>query len=478
MFNPIEIDPEMYSGFFLLHLNDHEVDEEYLWQMTQFLMESEKQSLYDLVNAFELQGTSDLLRFMEEVTDLEEGEQLSTSRLIHSYSSEELFDLEMRAKKTDWPPLRSLLTYWRIDLRGLGGWRAILKYYTESKLDEVDFLYPELIASPANFTPSNNPMFGNQGYLQAAPQGIDAKHMWDNDVFGTGVGFMDLEAGWDLNHTEFFGKGIVVHSGENQIAPNLQKHGTAVLGITIGDDNGTDGVGIAPMKNLAQPNNKVRVVSHWREYPQNPDDILDNQVADAILAAFRDMDFGDVLLIEVAWGLAEWPAEKQVDVRDAIRLAVGVGEIIVVEAAGNGSYDLNGYKTFPKGEYIFQRNHPDSEDSGAIMVGASESDSLHNWLPTSNYGSRINCFAWGEDVFTTGYSPNVKGFGGTSAAAAIIAGAAILLQSRYESLYSGQRLSPEKMRYYLSTFGTEQGPVHFDRKIGIMPNLAAIDAKL
>ncbi|MGH9802642.1 MAG: S8 family serine peptidase, partial [Blastocatellia bacterium] len=66
--------------------------------------------------------------------------------------------------------------------------------------------------------------------------------------------------------------------------------------------------------------------------------------------------------------------------------------------------------------------NPDFKESGAIMVGAVG----QNMQPRSNYGSRVNCFALGEDVFST----NVLGgythrFNGTSSASAIVAGVAL-----------------------------------------------------
>ena len=73
----------------------------------------------------------------------------------------------------------------------------------------------------------------------------------------------------------------------------------------------------------------------------------------------------------------------------------------------------------------------------------------------AGYGSRVNCYAWGEEVVTAGwgYFGPMAGanrtytdrFDGTSAAAAIIAGAAILVQ-QMAGASGGPGLRPDQMR--------------------------------
>jgi hypothetical protein len=114
----------------------------------------------------------------------------------------------------------------------------------------------------------------------------------------------------------------------------------------------------------------------------------------------------------------------------------------------------------------------------------------------SNYGLRVNCFAWEDSVYTleidstTGANTNVAGnplttvnFSGTSAASAIIAGAAIVLQGICEQPAPqgiGGRLNPPVMRALLSDFSTgtlsaNSTPANPNAdKIGVMPNLGLI----
>ena len=95
-----------------------------------------------------------------------------------------------------------------------------------------------------------------------------------------------------------------------------------------------------------------------------------------------------------------------------------------------------------------------------------------------------NCYAWGENIVTAGSYPGSSGFAintytgkfnGTSGAAAIIAGAAITVQSIAEANLQ-TRLSPSQMRELLSnaTYGTPSMDGHSIDKIGVMPDLKKI----
>jgi hypothetical protein len=316
--------------------------------------------------------------------------------------------------------------------------------------------------NPANRNPS-------QGYLDAAKNSIDALYAWGfNGGDGAGIGFVDMEQGWDLQHKDL-PAGINLISGINYA---YFRHGTSVLGEVLMVDNvNVGGLGVAPSAN-------GRVVSQWRTAgsasPNN---------ADAILSAVSSMSFGDVLLIEAQEldpaGIAKsfWPAEIADATYDAILLATALG-IVVVEAGANGGHDLGAYKN-SFGKAIFDRNSPDFRDSGAIMVGAASSAVPHTPDDSSNHGNRIDCYAWGQNIYTTdtdatgnlntAYRPD---FGGTSGASAIIAGAAIIVQGLAKA-YPGYRFSPRALRQILKTNGTPSAAPSTDG-IGVMPDLRAI----
>jgi hypothetical protein len=329
----------------------------------------------------------------------------------------------------------------------------------------VETAYVEGGPTPPPVNPSDDPRNGNQHYQDAAPTGIDVRWAW-GFADGTDVGFVDMERGWTLNHEDLAGAGITVLSGVNQ---DFQGHGTAVLGEVVAVDNTIGGVGIAPRAN-------ARVVSQWRTSNNY-------NTADAILSAADHMSAGDVLLLEAqtshpnATGFV--PVEVEQAVFDAISAATSKG-IIVVEAGANGSVDLDNFKD-SNNKAILNRNSSDFRDSGAIMVGAASSSVPHQRLGFSNFGSRIDCYAWGDSIDTcgdgwTGNATNTytSGFGGTSGATPIIAGAALIVQSR--RVKQGEpRYFPDQMRSLLSNakLGTASANPASDR-IGVMPDLKAI----
>src|SRR5205085_1729721 len=129
------------------------------------------------------------------------------------------------------------------------------------------------------------------------------------------------------------------------------------------------------------------------------------------------------------------PMEYYQESFDAIRRATARG-IIVVEAAANGSQDLD--------RSIFGgRFNRALRDSQAILVGASGAgDGMVACFSSSAH--RIDVYAWGGGVVTLGYGDGASapppfnntaiprhytgGFGGTSSASAIVAGAVISVQ--------------------------------------------------
>jgi serine protease len=335
-----------------------------------------------------------------------------------------------------------------------------------SAMPSVETAYVEAgpVDPPVNAV--NDPRFSNQGYLMAAPRGIDAIYAWTQPGGdGLGVLFVDLERGWTLNHEDLLAVSISLISGMNQ---DWFGHGTAVLGEVVAVDNMLGGVGIAPQA-------WAQVVSQWRNGGSY-------NTSAAIASASAVMTRGDILLLEAqttANGFTNIPVEVEQATFDAIRLAIGAG-IVVVEAAGNGGNDLDTY-TNASGEFILNRTHRDFQDSGAIVVGGALSGVPHRRWAGSCFGSRIDCYGWAENIDTAGngYTLNnptiyTSNFGGTSGASAMLAGAAVLVQS-LSFQFRRRRYSPSGLRALLSdpARGTASADPVNDR-IGVMPDLRAI----
>jgi hypothetical protein len=407
--------------------------------------------------------------------------QPPTRRAITCLTPRELLKLEAQAMDGPLAPLHSLTSYWRIDAREL---RQPLKEIAArfSRLDDVEFAYAETaVSEPAAGTP-NNPLNGQQRYLDAAPTGIGARSAWGKPGGrGQGVGLADIEKGWRLDHEDIDRPSALIHittvGGKTLI--NLDRtgayvadHGTAVLGIIAARDNNLGVIGIAPsLRSL-----RVAPIS---------DGTTMVDVGNAVTAASNVMKPGDVLLLEVARGGPnedQWPAEVDDLTFDAIRLATS-GDRIVVEAAGNCKMDLADWRPPANGKRRLVTGTPDP-----VLAISRER------YPESNYGERVNCFAWGEWVTTCWVAepglPDAHyttSFDGTSSAAAIVAGAAVLAQSMNIARRPGEPVQPRRkplgslrMREILSdkNNGTRQLPPSDPKKIGSMPDLKKIKTRV
>lgn len=345
------------------------------------------------------------------------------------------------------------------ELRGWPGVRSV----------DIEIIGPDPLVFP-----NNDPRFANQGYLTAAPNGINAPVAWalpGGD--GQGQRFADVERGWTVNHEDLVAHGATLVNGA--ILDTSRSHGTSVLGEICAVDNTLGCVGIAP--NVASV-----IVSSYNA----------STIPDAIIAAVQNLAFGDTILLEIQTAAQFTPMGdptygpiETVDLNfEAIRLASALG-MIVVEAGGNGTnngglpaLDLDAYSK--SGVQILNPASPDFRDSGAIIVAAATSAAPHTRMPWSTFGARIDCYAWGENVNTT--SSNSGGatdlytgtFSGTSSASPIVVGAALCVQGAFEAS-TGSRLSPGRMRNLLSDPAINTLPSAGEATaMGVMPNLGGI----
>jgi len=323
-------------------------------------------------------------------------------------------------------------------VRALLSWKAVQTAYLEGTP-----------APPPAVNP-NDTRFSRQDYLDPAPLGIDASFAWPRPGGdGEGTRFVDLEQGWGLNHPDLPTAAITQLPGHNRF---YQSHGASVLGILVAVDNTVFHVGIAPKASAS-------IISEWRSSTAY-------NTADAIMVAISELDFGDVLLLETQYLVDHrlWPIEWQLAAREWIETGVSEG-IVVIEAAGNGRNDLD---------------PPAWENSGAVMVGAATATHPHVKTLSSNFGSRIDCYAWGESVDTLSAEPPrfTTNFSGTSSASAIVAGAALIVQGIAKKKF-GRFYWPHELRAILSNpdHGTKSQNHPTDR-IGVMPNLKEIVTRI
>jgi len=349
----------------------------------------------------------------------------------------------------------------------------------------------DMVPAPGDAPPATQDFTARQGYLDAAPGGIDARYAWTvPGGSGAGVRVIDCEWGWRFSHEDLLQNQGGVVAGTSSTDTN---HGTAVLGEISGDRNGLGIIGIAP--------DAVISASSFNDQP----------TAQAIRAAADRLGPGDIILLEIHRPGPRTPNPPQgqlgfiaiewwPDDFAAIRYAVNKG-IVVVEAAGNGFQNLDDpiYSQRPVGFPASWLNpfNVANPSSGAVMVGAgAPPPNTHgqNWGPDrsrldfSNYGARVDAQGWGREVTSTGYGDLQGGmnadlwytdrFSGTSSASPIVVGAIACAQGVLRA--QGRiPLSPARARDLLRSTGSIQQDAPgrpATQRIGNRPNLRQLIA--
>lgn len=340
-----------------------------------------------------------------------------------------------------------------------------------------------------------------QGYLGAAPAGVDAAAAWAlPGGRGAGVHVIDIEGGWDFEHEDLrVNKGGVL-SGVPFPERYWRDHGTAVLGVVAGDANGFGVTGIAPDARASAASHRGR------------------GTAPALYEAAELLAPGDVILVEAhrpgprfdyaprpdqrGYIAVEWWPDDLAVIQHVTRRGV-----IVVEAAGNGAEDLDDPLYDVPGEGFprawvnpFKR----ANDPGSILVGAgapppgTHGRDVHgpdrSRLDFSNHGASVDAQGWGREVTTAGYGDLQEAgehraytdlFSGTSSASPVVVGALACVQGVLRAR-ARPPLTPAQARALLRACGSPQA----DRRdapasktpIGARPDLrkmlAAVEAPL
>jgi hypothetical protein len=355
------------------------------------------------------------------------------------------------------------------------------------------------LAPRAEEPPTVTPDFSShQGYLDAAPAGVDARYAWTRPGGdGAGVRIVDVEGAWRFTHEDLGVNQGGVIGGSTSTDIGWRNHGTAVAGEFSGDANAFGVTGISPAANL-------RTVSIFGPGMGS---------GQAIRQAANALSAGDIILIELhrpgprhnfqerADQLGYIAVEWWPDDFDAILYATSRG-VIVVEAGGNGAENLDdALYSKPGPGFPASWTNPfnrANRDSGAIVVGAgAPPPSTHgrehgpdrSRLDFSNYGALIDAQGWGREVTTCGYGDLQGGagedvwytdqFSGTSSASPIVVGTLASLQGVARN--HGRTLTPAECRAYLRETGSPQqaspsAPVA--QRIGNRPDLRALIANV
>jgi len=304
----------------------------------------------------------------------------------------------------------------------------------------------------------------NELQVLPSPGGVDAVWAW-HVPGGTapGIRIADVENGWDLTHEEVRGSRVTPVSVFGTPPDDFVRHGTSVIGVVIGADDGVGIVGIAPGAEML-------LVSDNRGAGSN--------TAAAILTAAAAAGVDGIVLIEVGAFFpgttgGAVPVELDPAVQRAIRF-VGLFGVTVIEPAGNGAVDLD---SSPALAHLNPAS-PTFVDSRAVVVGAGQPfGELDGWerAPFSSFGARVDCFGPGEFVRAPDAAPDTYlDFRGTSSASAVVAGVAASIQGM-STADAGQALDVVEMRRLLSDpdLGTTIPDDH-QGAVGSMPDLRKI----
>lgn len=246
-----------------------------------------------------------------------------------------------------------------------------------------------------------------------------------NGIDDDGNGYVDDVIGWDFTDAPAFPDGgDYLNPDNNPMDEYPGGHGTPIAGIVSAvTDNLTGIAGIAPGAKLMAL--RAGTSTGFLE---------EDDVAEAILYAVENgckiinMSFGDVVYSHL--------------IKDAVDYGVNNGVIFVASAGNSGNNVLH----FPAGY------------DETIAVGATNID--RSLAPFSNFGSKIEVVAPGQDIISTSNGGEYSYFNGTSFSAPMVSGVLALLWSQ------DVEASSERIRSRLISGCTDLGVPGWDGFFG------------
>lgn len=391
--------------------------------------------------------------------------------------SEEIIEAALEKAKSEGKTLTDWNLYYTIKIESPGHAEELYKELAETGI--VEWIHPIPVPDVGDIGDVPD-MGSSQLYLETETEtgGLNIRAAWIAGITGQGVRIFDGEFNWNTDHVDLPIDSDDIYASSDPIYPrdfNLEderfiNHGTAVAGTLVGMNNGNGITGIAHSATLKLYRTDI---SKW-EMISLVAGMLNSYVHGGSTTEPL-MRYGDIILLEtVSPGprtsavsgcqIAE-PAEEDPTycvpeeayplMFNAIQNVTELG-LVVVEGAGNGGISLDDPEARATQCGLVLCPDLAVEDSGAIMVAASNGLNNNSKPWWSNWGNRINVYAWGYGVATTGYgnhpdSPDDENewytgsFNGTSSAAALVAGAVALAQSYTKELY--KEIIPHKAVY-------------------------------
>lgn len=286
--------------------------------------------------------------------------------------------------------------------------------------------------------------FDNQWYIARCR----IHHAWRQGLSGEGVVIADIDWGFLTTHEDL--KDRITrqcntrHNDDNVSRGNCYHHGTAVLGLAGAESNGKGMAGIAFGASL------------WAIQVGEISGMVDAPFWWAAIDRVSSMDsrgHRKIIILEVET-LDSENIEKIPQIRTVIESAIARGDVVCV-TAGNGHRDAG-----------VDKNNIPFPPTGSILVGATHYDCRENPLAHfSNYGPRVTVYAPGDlrhDLTCSSGADNGyrNEFGGTSGAAAKVAGTIALM------LEANPQLTHCEIKYILRETGS---PIKTD-----IPNIVGV----
>lgn len=282
-------------------------------------------------------------------------------------------------------------------------------------------------------------------------------------VSGNRVVIADVDGGFYLDHQDLAPNVERNHAhnavdGSNDVTAPPQDHGTAVLGLAGAASNGLGIAGVAFSAKLWPVQHTASLGTPLKGQGLPLVNAIDWVTGED--SAGRRV----VINVEAQSNPRHGNIEQIPAVGEAIRQAIAKGLVVCV-AAGNGDVDAG----------LADDGVTPIKPTGSILVGATAFDPAKNPRATapggqsSNWGTRIVVSAPGDcahdvtcgDVSKSDY---INAFGGTSGAAAKVAGAVALM------LEANPALTPDQVRSILVITGS---PLNTDKPIGVFLNVSA-----
>jgi len=280
-------------------------------------------------------------------------------------------------------------------------------------------------------TPQSDPLYGCQWHLKntgqfegGAMQDINVESVWASGNWGAGINVVVVDDGFEFSHEDLSENVLVARNhdyvGQGSVYNPLETHGTAVAGIIAARDNEIGVRGVAPRANIFSYN----LIASGSSFSDNEAD-----------AMYRSEDAQHTAVSNNSWGFVEtgMPNSAQATWELAVRRGVMEGYggkgIFYVWAAGNGHWandnsNLDGRANFFAVTASCAVGYDDIRSSYSEM-GANL------WVcgPSSSGVERL------PSIATTDSPDRYRdSFGGTSAAAPVVSGAAALVRAANDNL--------------------------------------------